>query len=59
MTGADLVARVRALGMTSVLWNDDPFDWRTPGTPAIVARVGAALAAAAKWARTNADVPAR
>ena len=38
-TGADLVARVRALGMTSVLWNADPFDWRMPGTAAIVARV--------------------
>lgn len=38
-TGADLVARVRALGMTSVLWSADPFDWRLPGTAAIVDRV--------------------
>jgi peptidoglycan/xylan/chitin deacetylase (PgdA/CDA1 family) len=38
-TGADLVARVRALGMTSVLWSADPFDWRLPGTSAIVGRV--------------------
>lgn len=38
-TGADLVARVRALGMTSVLWTADPFDWRLPGTSAIVGRV--------------------
>ena len=38
-TGADLVARVRALGMTSVLWSADPFDWRMPGTSAIVERV--------------------
>ena len=38
-TGADLVARVRALGMTSVLWSADPFDWRMPGTSAIVGRV--------------------
>jgi peptidoglycan/xylan/chitin deacetylase (PgdA/CDA1 family) len=38
-TGADLVSRVRALGMTSVLWSADPFDWRTPGTTAIVQRV--------------------
>jgi len=38
-TGADLVARVRALGMTTVLWSADPFDWRTPGTSAIVQRV--------------------
>ena len=38
-TGADLVARVRALGMTSVLWSADPFDWRLPGTSSIVGRV--------------------
>ncbi len=38
-TGADLVARVRALGMTSVLWSADPFDWRLPGTASIVGRV--------------------
>ncbi len=38
-TGSDLVRRVRAQGMTSVLWNVDPSDWRTPGTGAIVSRV--------------------
>lgn len=37
-TGADLVARARALEMTSVLWSADPNDWRRPGTDAIVAR---------------------
>lgn len=38
-TGADLVARTRALGMTSVLWTADPNDWRLPGTGAIISRV--------------------
>lgn len=38
-TGADLVSRVTAQGMTSVIWSADPLDWRTPGTGAIVARV--------------------
>lgn len=38
-TGADLVSRTRALGMTSILWTVDPLDWRTPGTGAIVSRV--------------------
>lgn len=38
-TGADLVARTRALGMTAVLWSADPKDWLRPGTDAIVARV--------------------
>ncbi len=38
-TGSDLVRRVRAQGMTSVLWSVDPNDWRTPGTGAIVSRV--------------------
>ncbi len=38
-TGSDLVRRVRAQGMTSVLWSVDPSDWRTPGTGAIVSRV--------------------
>ncbi|HEY5142708.1 MAG TPA: polysaccharide deacetylase family protein [Solirubrobacteraceae bacterium] len=38
-TGADLVARVRAQGMTSVLWSVDPADWATPGTGVIVGRV--------------------
>ena len=38
-TGADLVRRVRAQGMTSVLWSVDPLDWRQPGSGAIVSRV--------------------
>jgi len=38
-TGADLVERTRSLEMTSVLWSADPFDWKTPGTDAIVSRV--------------------
>ncbi|HVP01895.1 MAG TPA: polysaccharide deacetylase family protein [Solirubrobacteraceae bacterium] len=38
-TGPDLVARVRAQGMTSVLWNVDPSDWARPGSAQIVARV--------------------
>lgn len=38
-TGADLVSRVTAQGMTSVIWSADPLDWRTPGTGAIVSRV--------------------
>jgi peptidoglycan/xylan/chitin deacetylase (PgdA/CDA1 family) len=38
-TGADLVARTRALGMTSILWSADPLDWRTPGAGAITGRV--------------------
>ncbi len=38
-TGADLVARANALGMTSVIWSADPLDWRTPGAGAIVSRV--------------------
>jgi len=38
-TGADLVSRVNAQGMTSVLWSVDPLDWRTPGTDAIVSSV--------------------
>lgn len=35
-TGADLRARVRALGMTDVLWSVDPNDWKLPGTDAII-----------------------
>jgi peptidoglycan/xylan/chitin deacetylase (PgdA/CDA1 family) len=35
-TGGDLVSRVRAQHMTSVLWDVDPQDWRTPGTGVIV-----------------------
>lgn len=38
-TGADLVRRTRAQGMTSILWSVDPLDWRSPGTGAIVSRV--------------------
>lgn len=38
-TGPDLRRRVRALGMTTIIWDVDPLDWRTPGTGAIVGRV--------------------
>ena len=38
-TGADLVSRANAQGMTSVLWSVDPLDWRTPGTGSIVSTV--------------------
>lgn len=38
-TGADLVSRANAQGMTSVLWSVDPNDWRTPGTGSIVSTV--------------------
>jgi len=38
-TGADLVRRTRAQGMTSILWSVDPLDWRSPGTGSIVSRV--------------------
>ncbi len=38
-TGADLVRRVRAQGMTSVLWSVDPLDWRQPGSGAIASRI--------------------
>jgi len=38
-TGADLISRANAQGMTSVIWSADPLDWRTPGTDSIVARV--------------------
>jgi peptidoglycan/xylan/chitin deacetylase (PgdA/CDA1 family) len=38
-SGADLVARTRELGMTSVLWSADPADWRTPGAGVITSRV--------------------
>ncbi len=38
-TGADLVARSRALGMTSVLWSVDPSDYALPGAGAIAQRV--------------------
>jgi peptidoglycan/xylan/chitin deacetylase (PgdA/CDA1 family) len=33
-----LVARAHAAGMTTVMWNVDPFDWRTPGAGAIYSR---------------------
>lgn len=35
-TGSDLVRRVRAQHMTSILWDVDPLDWRLPGTGHIV-----------------------
>jgi len=38
-TGADLVRRANAQGMTSVLWSVDPLDWRMPGTGSIVSTV--------------------
>lgn len=38
-----LVGRARAAGMTSVGWDVDPQDWRTPGTGAIQSRVVSAV----------------
>ncbi|MGH2988063.1 MAG: polysaccharide deacetylase family protein [Solirubrobacterales bacterium] len=38
-----LVSRARGAGMTSVGWNVDPQDWRTPGTGAIQSRVVSAV----------------
>jgi peptidoglycan/xylan/chitin deacetylase (PgdA/CDA1 family) len=38
-----LVGRARAAGMTTVGWNVDPQDWRTPGTNAIQSRVVSAV----------------
>jgi peptidoglycan/xylan/chitin deacetylase (PgdA/CDA1 family) len=35
-TSANLVSTIRSLGMTSVLWDVDPQDWRYPGTGSIV-----------------------
>ena len=35
-TSGDLVGRVRAQHMTSILWDVDPQDWRAPGTGVIV-----------------------
>jgi peptidoglycan/xylan/chitin deacetylase (PgdA/CDA1 family) len=35
-TSKDLVRRIRAEKMTSILWNVDPLDWRLPGTGTIV-----------------------
>ncbi len=34
-TSSDLVRRIRAEGMTSILWDVDPLDWRTPGAGTI------------------------
>lgn len=38
-TGSDLVRRVRAQHMTSILWDVDPQDWRTPGVGTIVGTI--------------------
>ena len=38
-TGADLVARTRKAGMTSIIWTVDPVDWSLPGASSIVGRV--------------------
>jgi peptidoglycan/xylan/chitin deacetylase (PgdA/CDA1 family) len=38
-TGADLVRRTRALGMTSVLWSVDTDDWKRPGAATLVSRL--------------------
>lgn len=38
-TGRDLVGRVRAQKMTSVLWDVDPQDWRRPGVGTIVGTI--------------------
>jgi peptidoglycan/xylan/chitin deacetylase (PgdA/CDA1 family) len=37
---SDLIAVAASLGLTSVTWNVNPEDWRQPGRPAIVERVG-------------------
>jgi peptidoglycan/xylan/chitin deacetylase (PgdA/CDA1 family) len=38
-TSADLVSRAHEQGLATILWSVDPFDWRTPGSEAIVNRV--------------------
>lgn len=38
-SSSDLVHRVRAQHMTSILWNVDPLDWRTPGVGTIVGTI--------------------
>ncbi len=38
-TSSDLVRRVRAQHMTSILWDVDPLDWRTPGVGTIVGTI--------------------
>jgi peptidoglycan/xylan/chitin deacetylase (PgdA/CDA1 family) len=35
-TSANLVSTVRSLGMSSIIWDVDPLDWRLPGTGSIV-----------------------
>lgn len=35
-SNGSLVSTVRSLGMTSILWDVDPLDWRLPGTGTIV-----------------------
>ena len=37
--GSDLVARAKALGMTSVIWDVDTLDWRRPGAGSIAATI--------------------
>lgn len=35
-TNGNVVSTARSLGMTSILWDVDPLDWRLPGTGSIV-----------------------
>lgn len=39
MVGSSLTSLARGLGFTTVEWDVDPFDWRTPGTDAIYSRI--------------------
>lgn len=36
---AQVLTQVNRLGLTTVLWNDDPRDWSRPGTSVIISRV--------------------
>ena len=42
-TGGGLVARARALGMLTIQWDVDPWDWSNPGAGAIHGRVVSAV----------------
>jgi peptidoglycan/xylan/chitin deacetylase (PgdA/CDA1 family) len=43
MTGGGLVPRARALGMLTIQWDVDPWDWSNPGVGAVYARVVSAV----------------
>lgn len=38
-TSSNLVSRVRAQKMTSILWDVDPLDWKRPGTGTIISTI--------------------